>query len=438
MSQKGDPPLVTDVTTSMQKGFVGLRALHGDLYELPVQFYFGLYTGSLWSGPAVAAMIEESAAQRQKLRDGLPLPAHDYSELTTPIWSCWWSPAIRQLHRDASMEESLIKLDFFRRYPALHPHRLAESPDFLRDNIILQARLASSHAIFFLRCRVFHGVTAATDARAGALAAVERAAASLAAAAMAESLEPLMTDEYLSAWLHRPTARVSGWGTADDPRMPPPPPPPSANPNIAGAVNPGSWGGTGGGWANPAFGQWGNAGNGPIVGGWGQGGGWDANGWEHHRRRRWFPRHYGHHLLPDSRWRYRGQGRHTSSNTASEINADDCRPNIAVYACRCARNRILIGFYAWNIAAVWLLGNFPDGESAENCEVELACPPDSRSPCNTHFKACPCPVYLACDSSFDLTPTASTPLNADNDDEMPPLIRADGTIYPWTWTRAKL
>ncbi|KAJ7811187.1 hypothetical protein B0H13DRAFT_1926880 [Mycena leptocephala] len=265
-----------------QLGFPGLRALHPDCPPPPPNCpLMGLPNYPPWASPTLDATNAEAMALHRRLHNGLPPPAHEYSEESSPMPAFSWSPVVKQLQADASYEESRIKLNFFGRYPAFHPDRLVQSSRFIDDTRFLHGQLACCQAIFFRRCVVEEAVTSAIDAQAGAIVAARNEAE-------IQAVQSLLTDEYLSTWLSESILSISDWGTADDSRNPPPPPPPVVSSttwgNAGGVGGTGGWG-MGGGWG--AGGGWNNVGN-----GWGNlGGGWDDGEWT--PRRRWFPSHRG-------------------------------------------------------------------------------------------------------------------------------------------------
>ncbi|KAJ7804611.1 hypothetical protein B0H13DRAFT_1930685 [Mycena leptocephala] len=285
-----------------QLGFPGLRALHPDCPPPPPNRpLMGLPNYPPWASPILDAANAEAMALHQRLHNGLPPPAHEYSEESSPMPAFSWSPVVKRLQADASYEESRIKLNFFGRYPAFHPDRLVQSSRFIDDTRFLHGQLACCQAIFFRRCVVEEAVTSAIDAQAGAIVAA-RNEAEIQAGLYSEyhlshffgrfaqllAVQSLLTDEYLSTWLSESILSISDWGTADDSRNPPPPPPPVVSSttwgNAGGVGGTGGWG-MGGGWG--AGGGWNNVGN-----GWGNlGGGWDDGEWT--PRRRWFPSHRG-------------------------------------------------------------------------------------------------------------------------------------------------
>ncbi|KAJ7701648.1 hypothetical protein B0H14DRAFT_2648359 [Mycena olivaceomarginata] len=262
---RGDAPL------PRQYGFPHLRALWGDTPLPPPQRHLGVPTSPPWAGPVVDAAIAEGERRNKILRTGNSLPAHLYSEDSSPIPAWWWPMNIEHLHREAMDEELYLKYKFRLQFPfrpQIHVDRATQSVEFLHERMLLNARLAASYAIFFLRTRLKEGITSSAAALAGALAAARAADAAAAAAAALEHTQSLLDDEFLAAWLARPVADIALWGTAHDPRDVPLPP-----------VNTG-------GWAN--------------TGGWGNGGGW-GTGWGDWppvvRKRRRMPRPYGYRRM---------------------------------------------------------------------------------------------------------------------------------------------
>ncbi|KAJ6476010.1 hypothetical protein C8R47DRAFT_1075840 [Mycena vitilis] len=275
-----------------------LRALAAqDVAEprfFPSATYLGPPTGLSWCSPSVAAQHAESIAILRLAREGLPLPAHIYSELLPTQFSPWWPASIQRLHTEAETEAGVYRRDFqtvYPTHPALSPDRAHQTAIFIRDTAFLHAVLACCHAIFWRRTRIQEGVTAAQAARGGFIAAVATAAAAAAARATTEYTRSLMTDGFLSASLQRPRSEICLWGTDEDPR----------NPVIAPDIS--AW--TAAGWGT----GWASAGAAPVhaaslpwvTGGWGNSGGWGNGGWGTppvaRRRRRWYPRHYGHRRM---------------------------------------------------------------------------------------------------------------------------------------------
>ncbi|KAJ7728454.1 hypothetical protein B0H14DRAFT_2640707 [Mycena olivaceomarginata] len=249
--------------------FVGVNA--GVIAEMWGFGHFGVPTSPPWAGPVVDAAIAEGERRNKILRTGNSLPAHLYSEDSSPIPAWWWPMNIEHLHREAMDEELYLKYKFRLQFPfrpQIHVDRATQSVEFLHERMLLNARLAASYAIFFLRTRLKEGITSSAAALAGALAAARTADAAAAAAAALEHTQSLLDDEFLAAWLARPVADIALWGTAHDPRDVPLPP-----------VNTG-------GWAN--------------TGGWGNGGGW-GTGWGDWppvvRKRRRMPRPYGYRRM---------------------------------------------------------------------------------------------------------------------------------------------
>ncbi|KAJ7694453.1 hypothetical protein B0H14DRAFT_2651016, partial [Mycena olivaceomarginata] len=218
---------------------------------------------------------EARAEIAQRKHEGQPLPAHVYTEYSSPYESPWWPQSVQKLFGDAKAEERSLKLAFVLKYHVLHPDRNSEPPAFLHEHNLLLARLACTHAVFFLRVSLQQGMTAGAAARAGAVVstrAEELAAGTRAAAVYAYSL---MQDNYLSAWLDHPYLEVYLWGTVHDPQTLPPPPPQPLTWTVGNGGGAGTWGG---GWGQGV--------------GWGQGGGW-GGGWDQRRQRRKRPHFYG-------------------------------------------------------------------------------------------------------------------------------------------------
>jgi hypothetical protein len=72
------------------------------------------------------------------MREGVLLPAQEYSEDYTPDWSSWWPPSIMCLHRDASTEETHVKYRFRLLFPfkPLHADRAAQTPRFCHGTLV--------------------------------------------------------------------------------------------------------------------------------------------------------------------------------------------------------------------------------------------------------------------------------------------------------------
>jgi hypothetical protein len=51
----------------------------------------------------------EAERKNRLLHEGRSLPAHDYSEETSPTPSWWWPANIKRLHSEASDEELYLK-----------------------------------------------------------------------------------------------------------------------------------------------------------------------------------------------------------------------------------------------------------------------------------------------------------------------------------------
>ncbi|KAF7336338.1 hypothetical protein MVEN_02182300 [Mycena venus] len=253
----------------MSRGFPRLLALWGDapLLPPPPHPYLSIPTWPPWAGPIVNADQEAGAEIAQWKHEGRPLPAHIYTEHSSPYDSPWWPRSVQRLFGEAQVEERSLRLAFVLKYHVLHPDRDSQPLAFLHERNLLLARLTCAHAVFFLRVRLRIGVTTSAAARTGAIVgacAEELAAGTRAAAVYAYSL---MQDEYLSAWLDRPYMDVFQWGTVHDLRTLPPPLPPPQPP---------TWG----------------VGNGWGAGIWGVGTTW-GGGWSQCHRRRKRPRHCG-------------------------------------------------------------------------------------------------------------------------------------------------
>ncbi|KAJ6479821.1 hypothetical protein C8R45DRAFT_933609 [Mycena sanguinolenta] len=197
-------------------GFPQLLELWGDgpLPPLPTGPlpFLGVPTWGPWVGTVVDEAHAKSALIRERLHAGKSLPAHTYTEFSTPPVSPWWPPVIMALHADASQEEQEIKLSFDQKYPyrtrCRHlPSRdaLVFPPGFLEDRKLLHHRLACTQAIFWIRTRVETGGTASAAALENAMPGARAAAA---AAAEQEYTWDLLQDDYLA-----------GWGTSRDPRI---------------------------------------------------------------------------------------------------------------------------------------------------------------------------------------------------------------------------
>lgn len=131
--------------TAMQ-GFPHLQALWGDtiLPPPPPHPFFCVPFWPPWAGPVVDIQQAEARRLTELRRQGLPLPAHEYGEDSSPDSSLYWPPPIKQLHYEASQEESDLKYSFRLRYPfhpVLHPERAAETPAFLRARRHLHVQL---------------------------------------------------------------------------------------------------------------------------------------------------------------------------------------------------------------------------------------------------------------------------------------------------------
>ncbi|KAJ6528206.1 hypothetical protein B0H19DRAFT_1275000 [Mycena capillaripes] len=225
------------------QGFPGLCALQDEFFGVQENRAYSVFdpTSPFWTSPLFLSHQGDARAKAHLSRNGLPIPAHTYSEFTSPEVSFWWTPAVRSLHNDTYYEERRIKHSFSRQYPNCslsrppHPDRIQHTPVFLRDQYLLHARLACCQAIFWIRACIEAGVTAATLALQHATAAALAAEAAAADAAATQYTECLLADGLLAASLGRPVSEVSLWGTAEDPRNPPPPQP-------LGWANTSAWG----------------------------------------------------------------------------------------------------------------------------------------------------------------------------------------------------
>ncbi|KAF8132654.1 hypothetical protein K438DRAFT_1998517 [Mycena galopus ATCC 62051] len=172
-------------------GFTALRALWGDgpLPPPPPHSYFCVPDWPPWVGPVVDADRAARAHANELMKAGKPLPAHEYSEHTCPLASCWWPDSIAQLHDEADSESRSLKYAFQKRHP---PRYRVLDAAFLRDRELLTARLAQD--------------------------------AAKAAAILPEMLSAvsILTNDFLTAWICCPDPEVALWGTAIDPRSPPP------------------------------------------------------------------------------------------------------------------------------------------------------------------------------------------------------------------------
>ncbi|KAJ6488779.1 hypothetical protein C8R45DRAFT_929487 [Mycena sanguinolenta] len=262
-------------------GFPFLRAIWGDNFPEPLPNRikdFGPPQGAPWYGPAIDAF--EADCDRYQLQ---------YCEIYSPDFSHWWPDSIKHLHRQASREEQQLKdhlARLFPYHPDVHPERAARAPKFLAANIRLNAQLACSQAIFFIRTFVQEQITAGQAARAGKTEFYRQIEAPAAAATAAAYTKSLFSDEFLGAWLNRPEEDISLWGTSNDPRDPPVLPAP-----VWGSTAP--WGAVTGAGTWGTTGAWG-------MGAWGMGmwaapvhpPGWFCRLPAPSRNPRWFPRFY--------------------------------------------------------------------------------------------------------------------------------------------------
>ncbi|KAJ7883494.1 hypothetical protein B0H14DRAFT_2564890 [Mycena olivaceomarginata] len=131
-----------------------------------------------WAGPPVDAALARGQFIKERAYEGLSLPAHGFSEFSSPPTSPWWSPEILRLCHEAEDEEREIKHSFALRH----------------------------------RPRYREGITAADAARIGA-------GPGQAALAAKEYTLSILTHDFLAAWINRPLQEVALWGTRDDPRI---------------------------------------------------------------------------------------------------------------------------------------------------------------------------------------------------------------------------
>ncbi|KAF8121729.1 hypothetical protein K438DRAFT_2004886 [Mycena galopus ATCC 62051] len=195
-------------------GFPGLRELWGDEPlppPPPGPHPFGTVPyWPPWAGPPVDAALARGRVMKERAYKGLSLPAHRFSEFSSPPTSPWWSPEILRLRHEAEDEEREIKHSFALRHRPRY--RVLADPEFRADRDLLHALLACTHAVFFLRTRLQEGITAADAARIAA-------GPGQAALAAKEYTLSILTHDFLAAWVDRPLPEVALWGTQDDPRI---------------------------------------------------------------------------------------------------------------------------------------------------------------------------------------------------------------------------
>ncbi|KAJ7302605.1 hypothetical protein DFH08DRAFT_826486 [Mycena albidolilacea] len=266
-----------------QYGFPHLFALWGGNPPPPPPHpLFATPTWVPWARPVFDAAAAEGEHMNELLREGRALPAHEYSEDSSPQSLWWWPASIKSLHGEASDEELYLKYIFRLRFPfrpVIHPGRTTQSAKFVHAQTLLHAQLTSSYAVFLLHTRLQEGITVSAAAHAGALATIRAADA---AAATKEYSDSLLADDFLAAWIACPTTDVLLWGTDHDPRNAPL----AFVSVVTGWANGGSiWGGT---WPNSG-GAWPNGG-----GAWGGGWGNEAPMWHKCRR---IPRPHGYRRI---------------------------------------------------------------------------------------------------------------------------------------------
>ncbi|KAJ7028996.1 hypothetical protein C8F04DRAFT_1188098 [Mycena alexandri] len=253
---------------------------------------------------------------------------HNFSDLSTPHWNPGWPPHIRLMHSEMSGEDSLLKFDFWFRYPTkpLHPERVSESERFLRDQDKLRVQLVCSFAVFLIRRR------RQVDIDADAAQAAARADA--AAAETATYFASLAADDYLAAWLCLSAADVETLGITDMPPLAPASTPTLPDPGFGswgdGTLSGlGPWGddsasvgwptpppddtqwGTGNGWGN----GWGST---VAAGGTGWGTGWGSEPEE-------APRARSRHFPPRGRGRKMGAIFRFSRRPPTALSPAECR-----------------------------------------------------------------------------------------------------------------
>ncbi|KAJ7025492.1 hypothetical protein C8F04DRAFT_1191385 [Mycena alexandri] len=249
-----------------------------------------------------------------RIINGAQYAGIEFHELSSP-WYPILSPTIPLTEWWG--EERDIKDAFKTLYPQSppHPDRANSSPSFLRDSRRLVARLACAHAIFLLRSALYRE----EEKIAAAAAEVEDV--------IQLAMAPLLSTEYLAAWLNLPGYKVFYLGLSDKS--------PWSSQRVddtlyyaheervaTGQTWPG-WGSAAGWattgwdttWDSDADGTWGsstgggagwdNSASGTSAwdstwanGGWAGGGGWDAR---QPRRGRQFPKNLGRPFHPPRR-----------------------------------------------------------------------------------------------------------------------------------------
>ncbi|KAF8197629.1 hypothetical protein K438DRAFT_1967177 [Mycena galopus ATCC 62051] len=201
---------------------------------------------------------------------GKPLPAHQFSEHTSPLGSSWWLVSIAQFHNEADSESHTIKYAFQKQHPLRY---CVFNAAFLQDREFLNAQL--------------EGITASDAATAAAIVGYPAAAAAVATEAVeAAALQYSRLLCLCNAWICCPEHEVTFWGTAIDPHIPPTLD--DANANTLASSGLGS---SGVGWRSTQ---------------WADGSGWGDKGaaWGTSRapRLRWFPRFYGYCRMGATFW----------------------------------------------------------------------------------------------------------------------------------------
>jgi hypothetical protein len=95
-------------------------------------------------GPVVDAATAEAERRNEIMCAGKSLPAHLYSEDSSPTPAWWWPANIKRLHCEASDKELYLKYKFRLRFPfrpQLHVGHATHSVDYLHERMLLNARL---------------------------------------------------------------------------------------------------------------------------------------------------------------------------------------------------------------------------------------------------------------------------------------------------------
>ncbi|KAF8121843.1 hypothetical protein K438DRAFT_2004839 [Mycena galopus ATCC 62051] len=145
------------------------------------------HTGALgWSSRRRRA--SQRRVMKERAYKGLSLPAHRFSEFSSPPTSPWWSPEILRLRHEAEDEEREIKHSFALRHRPRY--RVLADPEFRADRDLLHALLGRYYAADAARIAAGPGQ---------------------AALAAKEYTLSILTHDFLAAWVDRPLPEVALW-----------------------------------------------------------------------------------------------------------------------------------------------------------------------------------------------------------------------------------